>query len=79
MRQVKERFIYYERNIIQTSARPLQLKRAFQNIIDNSIRYANKLNIEISANDEGCRILFEDNEKRLKHELLCGNNINTLS
>ena len=50
-----------ERNIIQTSARPLQLKRAFQNIIDNSIRYSNKLNIEISANDEGCRILFEDN------------------
>ncbi len=50
-----------ERNIIQTSARPLQLKRAFQNIIDNSIRYSNKLDIEISANDEGCRILFEDN------------------
>jgi len=50
-----------ERNTIQTSARPLQLKRAFQNIIDNSIRYSNKLNIEISANDEGCRILFEDN------------------
>ena len=50
-----------ERNIIQTSARPLQLKRAFQNIIDNSVRYSNKLNIEISANDEGCRILFEDN------------------
>ena len=50
-----------ERNIIQTSARPLQLKRAFQNIIENSIRYSNKLNIEISANDEGCRILFEDN------------------
>ena len=50
-----------ERNIIQTSARPLQLKRAIQNIIDNSIRYSNKLNIEISANDEGCRILFEDN------------------
>ena len=50
-----------EKNIIQTSARPLQLKRAFQNIIDNSIRYSNKLNIEISANDEGCRILFEDN------------------
>ena len=24
-------------------------------------------------------ILFEDNEVRLKHELLCGNNINTLS
>ena len=59
----KDKFIISlnERNIIQTSARPLQLKRAFQNIIDNSIRYSNKLDIEISANDEGCRILFEDN------------------
>ena len=59
----KDKFIISlnERNIIQTSARPLQLKRAFQNIIDNSIRYSNKLDIEISANDEGCCILFEDN------------------
>ena len=51
----------YEKNIVQTSGRPLQLKRAFQNIIDNSIRYSNKLDIEILANDEGCCILFEDN------------------
>ena len=59
----KDKFIISlnERNIIQTSARPLQLKRAFQNIIDNSIRYSNKLDIEILANDEGCCILFEDN------------------
>ena len=49
-----------ERNIIKTSARPLQLKRAFQNIIDNSIRYATKLNIQIFTNNEGCVITLED-------------------
>ncbi len=50
-----------EKNVVQTSGRPLQLKRAFQNIIDNSIRYSNKLEIEIFTNNEGCSILFEDN------------------
>ncbi|MDC0587160.1 ATP-binding protein [bacterium] len=50
-----------EKNIVQTSGRPLQLKRAFQNIIDNSIRYSDKLEIEIFTNNEGCIILFEDN------------------
>jgi two-component system osmolarity sensor histidine kinase EnvZ len=39
----------------------LQLKRAFQNIIDNSIRYSNKVNIEILTNKEECCIIFEDN------------------
>ena len=50
-----------EKNIVQTSGRPLQLKRAFQNIIDNSLRYANKLEIQIFTNNQGCNILFEDN------------------
>ena len=50
-----------EKNIVQTSARPLQLKRVFQNIIDNSIRYADKLEIEIFTDNEGCSIIFEDN------------------
>jgi len=49
-----------EKNIIKTSARPLQLKRAFQNIIDNSIRYSTKLNIQIFTNNEGCVITLED-------------------
>ncbi len=59
----KEKIQVYlnEKNIVRTSARPLQIKRAFQNIIDNSIRYSDKLNIEILTNDEGCYILFEDN------------------
>jgi len=50
-----------EKDIVQTSGRTLQLKRAFQNIIDNSIRYSDKLEIEIFKNNEGCSILFEDN------------------
>ena len=53
--------IFKEINIIQTSGRPVQLKRAFQNIINNSIRYSNKLNIEIFVNDDGCCIIIEDN------------------
>jgi len=52
---------FREKNIIKTSGRPIQLKRAFQNIIDNSIRYSNNINIEILTNDEGCCITFEDN------------------
>jgi len=51
---------FIEKNIIKTSARPLQLKRAFQNIIDNSIRYSTKLNIQIFTNNEGCVITLED-------------------
>ena len=51
----------HEKNIVQTSGRPLQLKRAFQNIIDNSIRYSDKLEIEIFTDNEGCSIMFEDN------------------
>ena len=59
----KEKFQIYlhEKNIVKTSARPLQLKRAFQNIIDNSIRYSDRLEIEIFLDNDGCNILFEDN------------------
>ena len=52
--------IFQETNVIKTSGRPVQLKRAFQNIIDNSIRYSHKLNIEIYINDNGCCIVIED-------------------
>ena len=52
---------FKEKNIIQTSGRPLQLKRAFQNIIDNSIRYSDKIYIQIFINDDGCCITLEDN------------------
>ena len=54
-------YFLIEKNIVKTSGRPIQLKRAIQNIIDNSIRYSNKLNIEIFLNNEGCIIIIEDN------------------
>ncbi len=52
---------FEEINIVETSGRPIQLKRAFQNILDNSRRYADTINIEISINDQGCLVIIEDN------------------
>ena len=57
----KYKIEFLEKNIIKTSGRPIQLKRAIQNIIDNSLRYSNILNIEVSLNDDGCIIIIEDN------------------
>ena len=54
-------FVLNEEVVIKTSGRPLQLKRAFQNIIDNSKRYANKIEIKIYLSDEGCNIEVNDN------------------
>ena len=48
-------------NVVETSGRPIQLKRAFQNILDNSKRYSDKILIEISKDDEGCLINIDDN------------------
>ena len=56
----KNNINFLEKNIVKTSGRPIQLKRAMQNIIDNSIRYSKKLNIEIFSNDDGCTIIIED-------------------
>ena len=50
-----------EKNTIQTSGRPIQLKRAFQNIINNSKRYGDKIVINIYLNDDGCNIEINDN------------------
>ena len=57
----KYKINFNEKNNVQTSGRPLQLKRAFQNIIDNSIRYSNRLEIEIFLQNDECFIVFEDN------------------
>ena len=57
----KYKIKFTEKNIIKTSGRPIQLKRAIQNIIDNSIRYSNELNIEILLSNDGCIIIIEDN------------------
>ena len=49
-----------EKDKIKTSGRPLQIKRAFQNIIDNSLRYSKKIKISIKLIEEGCKIIFDD-------------------
>ena len=49
-----------EKDKIKTSGRPLQIKRAFQNIIDNSLRYSKKIKISIKLIEEGCQIIFDD-------------------
>jgi len=52
--------ILYQKNTIQTSGRQIQLKRAFNNIIDNSKRYAKKIEINLYTNDKDCVIEFND-------------------
>ena len=49
-----------EKNTIQTSGRQIQLKRAFNNIIDNSQRYAKKIEIILYTNEKDCVIEFND-------------------
>ena len=46
---------------IDTSGRPLQIKRAIQNILDNARRYASKIQIDVSANNGECFISISDN------------------
>ncbi len=49
-----------EKTIIQSSGRQIQLKRAFNNIIDNSQRYAKKIEINLYKNEKDCVIEFND-------------------
>ena len=49
-----------EKSKIQTSGRQIQLKRAFNNIIDNSKRYAKKIEINLYKNEKDCVIEFND-------------------
>ena len=49
------------KNNVETSGRPIQIKRAIQNIIDNAKRYASKINIEVYSSDQECFISIEDN------------------
>ena len=46
---------------IETSWRPLQLKRSIMNIIENSLRYAKEIHVDVSNNDENCFIEISDN------------------
>ena len=50
----------YKSNI-NTNVRPLQIKRAIQNIIDNAKRYSSKIEIDLSSNKEEYLIIIEDN------------------
>ncbi len=52
--------IIKEKNTIQTSGRLIQLKRAFNNIIDNSKRYAKKIEIILYTKEKDCVIEFND-------------------
>ncbi len=49
-----------EKNTVKTSGRQIQLKRAFNNIIDNSKRYAKKIEIILYTNEKDCVIEFND-------------------
>ena len=51
---------FNEENKIKTSGRPLQIKRAFQNVINNSIRYSKKIIISVSSIGDGCEIIIHD-------------------
>ena len=51
----------FHKNNIKTSGRPIQIKRAIQNILDNAKRYASEINIEVSSINEECFISIEDN------------------
>ncbi len=57
-----------ENDKVQTSGRPIQLKRAFQNIIDNSKRYSKKIKIVIFLNENGCNIEIHDNGQGIPTE-----------
>tara|TARA_B100000989_G_scaffold214746_1_gene163305 strand:+ start:1167 stop:2459 length:1293 start_codon:yes stop_codon:yes gene_type:complete len=52
--------ILNEISTIQTSGRQIQLKRAFNNIIDNSKRYAKRIEIKLYTNEKDCVIEFND-------------------
>ena len=44
----------------ETSGRPLQLKRSIMNILENSLRYAKEIRVDVSNNDENCYIEISD-------------------
>ena len=66
----KEKYLidFKEINHVKTSGRPIQLKRAFQNIIDNCKRYGDKIEIVIFLNKNGCNIEISDNGQGIPPE-----------
>ena len=47
--------------VVKTSGRPVQLRRAIQNIIDNSKRYSTSIMLEMICFNERCSIVISDN------------------
>ena len=47
-------------SIIKTSGRPLQLNRSITNIIENSLRYAKKIVVDVSNDENNCYINISD-------------------
>ncbi len=64
----KYSIILEEKNIIKISGRPIQLKRAFQNIIDNSKRYGTKIKIIIILKKNECIVEINDNGQGIPEE-----------
>ena len=46
---------------ILTSGRSLQLKRSIMNVIENSLRYSNKILVDVFNDEENCFIAISDN------------------
>ncbi len=57
----KIKIVTKEKNQIDISGREIQIRRAFQNIIDNCQRYGTEINIFLYKNNEGFIIEFHDN------------------
>ena len=53
---------------IISSGRPLQLKRSINNIIENSIRYAKKIEVELSKKEENIIIIITDDGPGIPNE-----------
>ncbi len=66
--ETKCKIKFLEHHNVKTSGRPIQLKRAFQNIIDNSKRYASKIEIIIFLNENGCIVEINDNGQGIPSE-----------
>jgi len=56
-----QKLILNIKSTIQTSGRPLQLKRSVMNIIENSLRYAKKIHVKLYNDEENCFIDISDN------------------
>ena len=57
----KQEIITNIKTNVVTSGRALQLKRSVMNIIENSLRYAKKIIVDVHSDDENCFVIISDN------------------